>query len=96
MENRIVARSFKGQLHKVLLHEQVENGVTINNNLNVDHEDQQFVTFRKVSQIEQKHPWIKARSTCHKTLQATSIIPCEMQTNEAYKCTNSLQQTKLN
>jgi hypothetical protein len=39
MENRIVARSFKGQLHKVLLHEQVENGVTINNNLNVDHED---------------------------------------------------------
>ncbi len=28
----------------------------------------------------------------HKTPQATSIIPCEMQTSEAYKCTNNLQQ----
>jgi hypothetical protein len=36
MENRIVIRSFKRQLHQVLLHEQVENGVTINNNLNAD------------------------------------------------------------
>jgi hypothetical protein len=39
MENGIVTRSFKGQLHQVLLHGQVENGVTINNNLNTDQED---------------------------------------------------------
>jgi hypothetical protein len=36
MENRIVNRSLRRQLDQVLLHEQVENGVTINNNLNVD------------------------------------------------------------
>jgi len=33
MENRIVNRSFRRQSDQVLLHEQVENGVTINNNL---------------------------------------------------------------
>jgi hypothetical protein len=39
MENITITRSFKRQLHQVLLHEQVENGVTINNILNVDQED---------------------------------------------------------
>jgi hypothetical protein len=36
MENRIVNRSFRRQLNQVLSHEQVENGVTINSNLNTD------------------------------------------------------------
>jgi len=36
MENRIINRSLRRQLDQVLLHEQVENGVTINNNLSVD------------------------------------------------------------
>jgi hypothetical protein len=36
MENYIVSISLKRQLDQVVLHEQVENGATINNNLNVD------------------------------------------------------------
>jgi hypothetical protein len=36
MENKIVTRSLRKQLHQVVLHEQVENGATINNNLSAD------------------------------------------------------------
>ncbi len=37
MENKIVtSRSLNKQLDHVILHEQVENGATINNNLNTD------------------------------------------------------------
>jgi hypothetical protein len=36
MENRIVTKSLKIQLEKVVLHEQVENGATISNNLNAN------------------------------------------------------------
>jgi hypothetical protein len=35
MENKIVTRSLKRQLNQVIVHEQVENGVAINNNLSV-------------------------------------------------------------
>jgi hypothetical protein len=48
MENKIVTRSLKKQLDQVLLHELEENGIAINNNLSVDQEDQQFVTPRRV------------------------------------------------
>jgi hypothetical protein len=36
MENIIVTRILRRQLDKVIVHEQVENGVAINNNLNVN------------------------------------------------------------
>ncbi len=36
MENKIVTRSLRRQLNHVVLHEQVENGATISNNLNLD------------------------------------------------------------
>jgi hypothetical protein len=49
METRFKTSSLRRQLDQVLLHEQEENGTAINNNLNVDQEDQQFVTLRKVS-----------------------------------------------
>jgi hypothetical protein len=39
MENKIVIRSLKKQLDHVILHEQMENGTTINNNLSTDHMD---------------------------------------------------------
>jgi hypothetical protein len=39
MENKIVTRSLKRQLDQVVWHEQVENGVTISNNLIVDQVD---------------------------------------------------------
>jgi hypothetical protein len=39
MENKIVIKSLRRQVDQVLLHEQVENGVTINNNLNADQVD---------------------------------------------------------
>ncbi len=49
MKTRFKTSSLRRQLDQVLLHEQEENGTAINNNLNVDQEDQQFVTLRKVS-----------------------------------------------
>jgi hypothetical protein len=33
MENKIITTSLRKQLNQVVLHEQVENGVDINNNL---------------------------------------------------------------
>jgi hypothetical protein len=36
MENIIIIRSLKKQLNQVVLHEQVENGVAISNNLSAD------------------------------------------------------------
>jgi hypothetical protein len=36
MEDKIVTKSLKKQLDQVVLHEQVENGVAISNNLSVD------------------------------------------------------------
>jgi hypothetical protein len=68
MENKIVTRSLRRQLDQVLLHEQVGNGTAINNNLNANQEDQQFVTSRKVSESEHRHMWIKEKLTSHKTL----------------------------
>jgi hypothetical protein len=36
MENKIVTRSLRKQLDQVILHEQVENGTTISNNLSAN------------------------------------------------------------
>ncbi len=36
MENKILTKSLRKQLDQVVLHEQVENGTTINNNLSAD------------------------------------------------------------
>jgi hypothetical protein len=36
MENKIVTKSLRRQLDQVILHEQMENGTTVSNNLNVD------------------------------------------------------------
>jgi hypothetical protein len=74
MENRIVTRSLRSQLNQVILHEQVENGTTINNNLSANQVDQQFVTPRRVSWFEQKHLWTKERPIGHKTPQIAPII----------------------
>ncbi len=52
MEIRIVTKSLKRQLDKVVLHEQVENGVAISNNLSANQVDQQFKTPRKVFRIK--------------------------------------------
>jgi hypothetical protein len=40
MEHKIVTRSLRRQLDQVVLHEQVENGVTISNNLSANKVDQ--------------------------------------------------------
>ncbi len=42
MENIIVTRSLRRQLNQVVLHEQVQNGATINNNLSANQVDQWF------------------------------------------------------
>jgi hypothetical protein len=65
MENRIVTRSLRRQLNQVVLHEQVENGVSISNNLNVNQVDQWFETPIRVFQIEQKDPWTEERHVGH-------------------------------
>jgi hypothetical protein len=39
MENIIITRSLKRQLNQVIVDEQVENGITINNNLSADQID---------------------------------------------------------
>ncbi len=39
MKNRIVIKSLKRQLNQVVLHEQVENGIAISNNLNASQVD---------------------------------------------------------
>jgi hypothetical protein len=49
MENKIVTKSLRRQLNQVVLHEQVENGTAISNNLNADQVDQWFETPRRVS-----------------------------------------------
>ncbi len=36
MENKIVTKSLKRQLDQVILHEQMENGTAISNNLSAD------------------------------------------------------------
>jgi hypothetical protein len=48
MENKIITKSLRKQLNQVILHEQVENGVAINNNLIADQVDQQIITLRRV------------------------------------------------
>ncbi len=78
MEIKIVTKILRRQLNHVILYEEVENGVSINNNLNADHVDQQFVTPGSVSQLEQRHPWIEKRLEGHITPQATLIIPHEV------------------
>ncbi len=50
MENKIIIRSSRRQLDQVVLHEQVENGVAISNNLSVDQVYQQFETPKRVFQ----------------------------------------------
>ncbi len=52
-------------LDQVIVREQVENGVTINNNLRVDLIDQQFVTPKKIIQSKYNHPWTKKRHVGH-------------------------------
>jgi hypothetical protein len=52
MENIIVTINLRRQLNQDVLHEQVENGNAINNNLNENRVDQQFETPRRVFQIE--------------------------------------------
>jgi hypothetical protein len=44
VENIIVTRNLRRQLHQVIVHEKVENGVAIYSNLSADQIDQQFVT----------------------------------------------------
>jgi hypothetical protein len=66
MENITVTRSLRRQLDQGVLHEQVENGITISNNLSVDKVDQQFETPRKVSRLEHKHMWTKEKYAGHK------------------------------
>jgi hypothetical protein len=39
MENKILTKNLRRQLDQVVLHEQVENGATINNNLSANQED---------------------------------------------------------
>ncbi len=90
MENKIVTKSLRRQLDQVILHEQMENGTTVSNNLNVDQVNQWFETPRRVFQIEHIHLWIEERLVGHKTLQAALIILCEVQTGEAQRHTNSL------
>jgi hypothetical protein len=48
MENRIVTKSLRRQLDQVVLHEQVENGTTISNNLSANKVDQWFEMLLKV------------------------------------------------
>ncbi len=52
IENIIVIRSLKRQLNQVVLHDQVENGTAISNNLSANHVDQWFETPRIVSQTQ--------------------------------------------
>jgi hypothetical protein len=47
MENKIVIKSLRRQLNRVIVHEQVENSTAINNNLIANQIDQQFVTPRR-------------------------------------------------
>ncbi len=70
----------------------MENDVAINNNLSANQIDRQFITTKRVFQLEHKHLWTKERLASHRTPQATPIIPYEMQTGEAHKHTSSLQQ----
>jgi hypothetical protein len=70
----------------------VENGTTISNNLNEYKLDRQFEILRRVLQTKQRHPWIEERHVGHIMLQATPIIPREMQTGETQKHTNNLLQ----
>jgi hypothetical protein len=44
MENKIVTKSLRRQLDQIILHEQVENGISISNDLNVNQVDQWFET----------------------------------------------------
>ncbi len=39
MENKIITKHLKRWLDQVIVHEQVENGVAINNNLSIDQID---------------------------------------------------------
>jgi len=39
MKNKIITKSLRRQLNQVVLHEQVKNGVAINNNLNTNQVD---------------------------------------------------------
>ncbi len=82
MENIIVTGSLRRQLDRILLHEQVENGIVVNNNLNANKLDQWFETPRKVYQIKHTHPWTEERPTCQKMPQAALIIPHEVQIGE--------------
>jgi hypothetical protein len=70
MENIIVIRSLKRWLDQAIIHEQAENGATINNNLNVDQIDQQFITPKRISQLDKRHSWIKERLVGHITPHA--------------------------
>jgi hypothetical protein len=83
MENIIVTRSLRRQLNQVVLHEQVQNGATINNNLSANQVDQWFETPKKVFQIKHKHPWTEAIPASHIMPQVAPIILHEVQTSEA-------------
>jgi hypothetical protein len=54
--------------------------------------DQQFVTPRIIYHLKQRHSWIEEKPTSHKMPQVAPIILHEVQTSEAQKCTNNLQQ----
>jgi hypothetical protein len=69
MENTIITINLKRLLYKGVLHEQVENGTTISNNLSANYVNQWF-----------------------EIPQVASIIPCDVQTGEAHRRTNSLLQ----
>ncbi len=82
MENKIVTKSLRRQLDQVVLHDQVENDTTINNNLIANQIDQQFETLRNFLQTKQRHLWTKERHVGHKILQKALIILHEVQTSE--------------
>ncbi len=92
MENRIVSGSLKRQLNHVVLHEQMENGIAISNNLSVDQLNQRFETPIRIFQTEKKHPWIEEIHVGHRMPCVTSIILHEVQTSETQRRTSNLLQ----
>jgi hypothetical protein len=56
MENRIVTKSLRKQLYQVILHEQMENGNSINNNFNANHVLMKLVKHKGAPSICNKIP----------------------------------------
>ncbi len=59
----------KGKLDKDVLHEQMENGVAIINNLSAYQVDQWLKTFRTILKTKWIHLWTKEKLACNRTPQ---------------------------